>query len=74
MRFVSAEAPSPWWHRKHGGSSSSGVKSLSVANSGEMCMWVMGVPLSRCVFATWKGHVSGHHSTRYGVARLSLLL
>ena len=35
----------------------------------------MGMPLSRCAFATWKEHnVSGHHSNRYGVARLGLVL
>ena len=37
-------------------------------------MWVMKIPLSRCAFATWKGRVSGHHSTRYGVVRLGLVL
>ena len=56
------------------GSSSSGASGLSVANSGEMCMWGMGVPLSRCAFAKWKEHVSGHHSTRYGVVRLGLVV
>ena len=34
----------------------------------------MGIPLSRCAFATWNGHLSGHHSTRYGVVRLGLVL
>ena len=74
MRFGSAESPSPRWHRKHGESSSYGVKGLSVANSGDIWMWVMEIPVSRCAFATWKGHVSGHHSTRYGVVRLGLVL
>ena len=36
MMFGSAESPSPRWHRKHGGASSSGVKGLSVANSGDI--------------------------------------
>ncbi len=74
MRSGSAESPTPRWHRRHGGSSLSGVKGLSVANNREMCMWVMGIPLSWCAFATWKGHVSGHHSTKHGVIRLGLVL
>ncbi len=37
-------------------------------------MWVMGIPLSGCAFALWKGDVSGHHFTRYGVVRLGLEL
>jgi hypothetical protein len=74
MKFRSVEPPSPRWHWKHGGSSSSGVKGLSVENSWDIWMWVMGMPLSRCTFATWKRHVSGHHSTRYGVVRLGLVL
>ena len=74
MRFGSAESPSPRWHRKHGGSSSSGVNGLSVENSGDIWMWVVGVSLSRCAFATWKGHVSGLHSTIYMVVRLGLVL
>ncbi len=73
MRFGSAESPSPRWHWKHGGSSSSGVNGLSVENSGDIWMWVVGVPLSRCAFATWKGHVSGHHSIRHVVVRLGLV-
>ena len=53
MRLGSIESPLfPRWHRKHGGSSSSGVRGLSVAKSGEICMWAMGVPLSRYAFAT----------------------
>ena len=63
MRFGSAKSSFPRWHRTHGGSSSSGVKGLSVANSGDICMWVIGIPLSRCAFATWKEHMSAHHST-----------
>ena len=39
-----------------------------------MCLWVIGVPFSWCAFATWKGHVKGHHSTRYGVVLLGLVL
>jgi hypothetical protein len=74
MRSGSAESPYPRWHQEHGMSSSSGVKGLSVTNSGEMCMWVMGTPLSRCAFATWKGHINGYHSTRHGVVRLGLVL
>ena len=74
MRCGYAKSPSPRWHRKHRVSNSSGVKGLSVANSGEMCIWVMGVSLSRCAFAKWKGYVSGHHFTRYGVARRGLAL
>ena len=49
------------------GSSSYGVKGLSVANSGDACMWMMGILLYRYDFATWKGYVSEHYSTRYGV-------
>ena len=72
MRLGSVESPSPRWHSKHGGSSSSGVNGLSMENSADTRMWVVGVPLSRCDFATWKGHVSGHHSNRYVVIRLVL--
>jgi len=74
MMSGSAESPSLRCHRKHGRSSSFGVKSLSVANSGEICMWVIGILSSRCAFATLKEHVTGHHSTRYGVVRLGLVL
>ena len=63
MRFVSAESPSPRWHWKHGESSFSCVNGLSVENIGDIWMWVVGVPLYRCAFATWKGHVSGHVPT-----------
>ena len=74
MRFGSAESPSPRRHWKHGGSSSSGVNGLSVENSGDIWMWVVGVPLSICAFATWKEPVSGHHSNRYVIVRLGLVL
>jgi len=74
IRFGFAESPSPKRHRKHDGSSSSGVRGLSGANSGEMRMWMMGVPLSRSAFATWNGHVKRHHSTRYDAVRLGLVL
>ena len=74
MRFGSVESPSPRWHWKHGGSSSSGVKGQSMENSGDIWMWVMGMPLSRFAVSTWKEHASGHHSTRYGVVRLGLVL
>ena len=74
IRFGSAESPSPRLHWKHGGSSSSGVNGLSVENVGVIWMWVVGMPLSRYVFATWKGRVSGLHSTRYVVVRLGHVL
>jgi hypothetical protein len=74
MRFGYAESPSPMWHWRHGGSSSSGVKGLSVENNGDIWMWVVRVPLSSCAFVTWRGHVSGYHSTRYGVVRLGIVL
>jgi len=74
MRCGSAESPSPRWHRKHGGSSSFGVKGQSVANSGDILIWVMKIHLSRCAFVAWKGHASGHYSTRYGVVRLGIVL
>ena len=74
MRLGSAESPSLRWHWKHEGSSSSGVNGLLVENSGDIGMWVVGVPLSRCAFATRKGYVIGLHSTRYVVVRLGLVL
>ena len=73
-RFGSAESPSPRWHWKHGGSNSSSVNGLSVESTKDIWMWVVGVPLSRCAFATWKGHVSGHHSTKYVVVWLGLVM
>jgi len=56
-RLGSVESPFPRWHRHHGGSRFSIGMGLSVANNGEMCICVMGVPLSRCFSATWNGHV-----------------
>ena len=63
-RLGSLESPSPRWHRKHGGSSSSGIIGLSVANWGVILMCVMGVPLVRYACAVWYGQVMVSHSTR----------
>jgi hypothetical protein len=46
MRSGSAESPSLALQWKQGGSSFSIVSGLSVANSNEMCMCVMGMPFS----------------------------
>jgi len=74
MRLGSAESPSPRWHWKHGGSSSSGVNGLTVENSGDTWMWVLGVTLYMRASEAWKRHVSELHSTRYAVVRLGLVL
>jgi hypothetical protein len=45
-----------------------------MAYSGEMFMWVMGVPMSRCAGATWNRHVYGNHFTRYVAVRVGLVM
>ena len=47
------------------------VRSVCVMRATRLSMLVA---MSRCANATWKGHVSGHHSTIYGVVRLDLVL